>query len=244
MANRLHVYRSIRGLIPVLVLSYLVYRFLTAKKMEDNLLHVFYQLLSDLERFIGVSGTVVVYDAFGLMLFFNFVKLVNDWTNVNTKGLFNSVTNSLFQCVKDISFVKKTIQEEQNKLEESFDKDLKSRSRVLGSIVTALPPKGVTEEEILTLVRSATKKEDENWMNGNVSGASFIAEKTHVDVLNKVFNYYSTANALYPDVWPSVMKFESEIIAMTANLVNGGLKTVCGTTTTVSKRLFVLFNLG
>jgi glutamate/tyrosine decarboxylase-like PLP-dependent enzyme len=50
------------------------------------------------------------------------------------------------------------------------------------------------------------------------------------------------ANALYPDIWPSVMKFESEIVAMTASMVNGGVSTVCGTTSTVSPLLLFISN--
>lgn len=83
---------------------------------------------------------------------------------------------------------------------------------------------------------AVTTDEDVIWQSGKVSGAIYHGEKEHLDLLNKAFSLYSIANPLHPDIWPSGMKYESEIIAMTAALV--GLddeKTagVCGCTTSV-----------
>ena len=46
-----------------------------------------------------------------------------------------------------------------------------------------------------------------------------------------MFGLYSVGNALHSSIWPSALKFESEIISMTADLVNGGDPEVCGCTT-------------
>ena len=40
---------------------------------------------------------------------------------------------------------------------------------------------------------------------------------------------FSVSNPLHPDIWPSVMKFEAEIISMTAGILNGGDEAVTGT---------------
>ena len=63
----------------------------------------------------------------------------------------------------------------------------------------------------------------------------YHGQHKHIDLLNEAFSRYSISNPLHPDIWPSVMKFESEIIAMTASLVNGSGKynDVCGATTSV-----------
>jgi len=47
---------------------------------------------------------------------------------------------------------------------------------------------------------------------------------------NKVYSLYSTSNALHPDIWPSLRKFESEIIRMTIKMLNGN-KDCCGAVT-------------
>jgi hypothetical protein len=56
-------------------------------------------------------------------------------------------------------------------------------------------------------------------------------EPEHLKVQDEAFALFSVSNPLHTDVWPSVNKFESEIIAMTASLVNGGDEGVCGTVT-------------
>jgi sphinganine-1-phosphate aldolase len=58
--------------------------------------------------------------------------------------------------------------------------------------------------------------------------------QSHQAFLNEAFGIYSLANPLHADIWPSGMKYESEIVAMTANLVNGGDPNVVGCTTSVS----------
>ena len=55
----------------------------------------------------------------------------------------------------------------------------------------------------------------------------YHGEKMHQDLLNSAFSFYSLSNPLHPDIWPSAMKFESEILK-TANLMNGG-KSIDGT---------------
>ena len=70
----------------------------------------------------------------------------------------------------------------------------------------------------------------------------YFGKHAHIELLNQAFSLYSISNPLHPDIWPSVMKFESEIIAMTINLVNGStddgrgdvVEGICGTTTSVS----------
>jgi sphinganine-1-phosphate aldolase len=48
---------------------------------------------------------------------------------------------------------------------------------------------------------------------------------------------YSISNPLHPDIWPSVMKFEAEIIAMTSALVSDPInEPVFGATTSVAYR--------
>jgi hypothetical protein len=138
-----------------------------------------------------------------------------------------------FNQVRGLSFVKAALVKEQIKLEEEFDKDLKVKSRALGVTYSALPKKGLKKEAILQLMKEATVVEDLKWENGLVSGAVYNGQRKHVELLNEAFAMYSISNPLHPDIWPSVMKFDSEVIAMTANLVNGGDEGVCGSSSSV-----------
>jgi sphinganine-1-phosphate aldolase len=69
------------------------------------------------------------------------------------------------------------------------------------------------------LMSKAVLLENKNWEGGRVSGSVYHGGREHQELLNKAFSLYSLANPLHPDIWPSGMKFESEIIAMTASLM-------------------------
>ena len=43
----------------------------------------------------------------------------------------------------------------------------------------------------------------------------------HVDFLNDVYSITSQANPLHPELWPSAVKYEAEIVAMTASMLGG-----------------------
>jgi glutamate/tyrosine decarboxylase-like PLP-dependent enzyme len=145
-----------------------------------------------------------------------------------------------FNLVKDFSFVKGTLEKEQNKLEQSFDKELKLKARALGDTNSELPSKGMSHEEILSLMSKVVEKENVIWEKGHLSGSVYHGQHGHKDFLNKCFGFYSLSNPLHPDIWPSVMKYESEIISMTANLVNSGKDSVCGCTTSGGTESIIL----
>lgn len=107
-----------------------------------------------------------------------------------------------------------------------------------------LPKKGTHTADILTLMRNETERENVIWEEGKVSGAVYHGGKEHMHLLNSAFSYYSLANPLHPDIWPSGMKFESEVISMTASLMYGGKSTegteICGCTTSGGTESIIL----
>lgn len=95
-----------------------------------------------------------------------------------------------------------------------------------------LPKNGISEEKIIELMKELKKKEDMRWKNGLVSGAVYHGGQDHIDFLNKVYLLHSQTNPLHADIWPSLSKYESEIVSMTANMLNGDKVKdgqVCGT---------------
>eukprot|EP00286_Rhodomonas_abbreviata_P008968 CAMPEP_0181342754 /NCGR_PEP_ID=MMETSP1101-20121128/31185_1 /TAXON_ID=46948 /ORGANISM="Rhodomonas abbreviata, Strain Caron Lab Isolate" /LENGTH=253 /DNA_ID=CAMNT_0023454265 /DNA_START=60 /DNA_END=818 /DNA_ORIENTATION=- len=137
---------------------------------------------------------------------------------------------------------------EQKKMEVSFEKDLKTRARALGDANVTLPKQGMSSEKILDLMQHATTEENVKWESGLVSGAVYHGQHQHIDLLNEAFAQYSISNPLHPDIWPSVMKFEAEVISMTANMVNGAntgggsasCPDVCGATTSGGTESIIL----
>jgi len=97
------------------------------------------------------------------------------------------------------------------------------------SAFTQLPQTGRNRDEILQEMESMLAHEEEIWKDGFVSGAVYHGDQEHIEFLNKVYALNSQSNPLHADVWPSATKFEAEIVAMTANMLNGQGGSVCGT---------------
>jgi hypothetical protein len=226
-----HYYRFIRTYAIPLGTAVVLYRIL--KTNSKGLLDDIHEILSNSDNSRAVK--VAVSDVLGLVVVLKILDFADKLFTVDVAGIQRAITDYGFGLVKHTSFVQAILQKEQSKLEVDFDKELKTRSRALGESFKSLPSAGLEENTILTLMENATKSEDLVWSEGRLSGAVYNGEAGgHTNFLNKAFSLYSISNPLFPDIWPSVMKFDSEVVAMTAALVSGGLETVCGTSSSVS----------
>ena len=102
----------------------------------------------------------------------------------------------------------------------------------------SIPEKGQTKDEIFDVLSGMADEENEKWKNGQVSGTFYHAGEDHLQFLNKVFSFFSHVNTIQFDLCPSMFKMESDIIAMTAQMLNGDAvkehnaeDNVCGTMT-------------
>jgi glutamate/tyrosine decarboxylase-like PLP-dependent enzyme len=98
---------------------------------------------------------------------------------------------------------------------------------------TSIPEAGRGREEILAEMEDLKRREEDRWSDGHVSGAVYHGDPAYVDFLNRVYALHSQANPIHSDVWPSVSKFESEILSMTANMLGAGATSdeICGSVT-------------
>jgi glutamate/tyrosine decarboxylase-like PLP-dependent enzyme len=87
-----------------------------------------------------------------------------------------------------------------------------------------LPQRGRSREEILQEMEAFYAREEPRWQEGFVSGAVYHGAQDHIDFQNQAYAINSQSNPLHFDVWPSTIKFEAEIVAMTAHML-GAAKT-------------------
>jgi sphinganine-1-phosphate aldolase len=87
---------------------------------------------------------------------------------------------------------------------------------------TSIPPVGRPRQAILTEMEQMRALEAARWGRGYASGAVYHGAQDHIDFLNEVYAVNSQANPLHADLWPSAIKFESEIVAMTAAMLGAG----------------------
>ncbi len=100
---------------------------------------------------------------------------------------------------------------------------------------SGLPAKGRPRDEIIAMMQRIKGKEEPKWRKGFVSGAVYHGDAAHVEFLNRAYAVNSQSNPLHADVWPSIAKYEAEIVSMTARMLGagpgGGEEEVCGTVT-------------
>jgi sphinganine-1-phosphate aldolase len=101
-----------------------------------------------------------------------------------------------------------------------------------------IPQSGLSREDVYAELAAIAAEEDRSWETGQVSGTIYHGGKDHYAFLNRVFSLFSHMNLLQRDMCPSGTKFEGEIVAMVADLLNGAAASklnpadqVCGVVT-------------
>lgn len=93
-----------------------------------------------------------------------------------------------------------------------------------------IPNDGLGRDEILREMEKLKALEEARWKNGKVSGAVYHGDTAHIDFVNRVYALHSQSNPLHADIFPATTKFEAEIVAMTAHMLNAP-DGACGTVT-------------
>ena len=125
------------------------------------------------------------------------------------------------------------VRAEKQKVAESL-RDQVRKHRPAELAVDALPPAGLAHEVILQALRTLATRESPMWKTGRVSGGVYHGDEGHLRFQHEVYALFSQANPLHADVWPSVVRFEAELVSMTAQLLGGTKRSddpegVCGT---------------
>jgi sphinganine-1-phosphate aldolase len=101
-----------------------------------------------------------------------------------------------------------------------------------------IPDHGRDKDDIFQELSVMAQEENARWQGGHISGTFYHGGEAHRAFLNKVFALFSHENTIQFDLCPSMFKLESEIIAMTARMLNGDAAAaanpedqVCGTLT-------------
>jgi len=92
------------------------------------------------------------------------------------------------------------------------------------------PTTGRSKEAVLDTMRAA-RDHDIQWQQGRVFGLVYHISEEIDDLLKEAFTMFFSENGLNPTAFPSLRKFETEVVSMTASLL-GGDENVCGNMTT------------
>ncbi|MFX1310354.1 MAG: pyridoxal phosphate-dependent decarboxylase family protein [Promethearchaeota archaeon] len=92
-----------------------------------------------------------------------------------------------------------------------------------------LPENGIPSDELIKEMESIAK-DDIQWEEGKVWSLVYHASDEHTELLKKSYNMFFSKNALSPLAFPSLRKFETEVVSMAIDLFRGDKK-CCGSMT-------------
>jgi glutamate/tyrosine decarboxylase-like PLP-dependent enzyme len=83
-----------------------------------------------------------------------------------------------------------------------------------------LPSKSQSKQAVLDMMKAA-RDHDVKWREGRVFSLVFNAGDEVSEVLKEAYNLYFSENGLNPTAFPSLKKFETEVVSMVASLLHG-----------------------
>jgi glutamate/tyrosine decarboxylase-like PLP-dependent enzyme len=92
-------------------------------------------------------------------------------------------------------------------------------------VTRRIPDHGRDREEVLAELEEMAKAEDAAWESGGCSGTMYCGDHDHYEFMTEAFGRYAHMNALQRDMCPSATRFESEVIAMTLDMLHAGAVT-------------------
>ena len=83
-----------------------------------------------------------------------------------------------------------------------------------------LPAAGRSKEAVLAEMQAA-RANDLRWHEGRVFSLVFFAGDEAASLLKEAYNLFFSENGLNPTAFPSLRRFETEVVAMSARLLGG-----------------------
>ena len=104
--------------------------------------------------------------------------------------------------------------------------------------MNALPKTGIAWDQLDGMLDEARAR-DVDWRNGRIGVYIHYAGDDVLDVAKKAYLKYFSENGLGPKAFPSLARFESEVIAMTLGLLGGGPDAAGAMTTGGTESIFL-----
>lgn len=139
------------------------------------------------------------------------------------------VAGLAYRSLRYLPPVRRRLEDQYQKLIAGLKDDLKPY-RDEFPVHRRLPPAGLGRRELLAELEELARRERSGWQEGFASGAVYHGHDDHIAFQSRVAELHSQANPLHADLWPSATKFEAEIVAMTASMLDSP-PSVCGTVT-------------
>ena len=132
----------------------------------------------------------------------------------------------LFAALKRLPLVRGAVAKEKTKLIGEMDADMTAKARALGvpAKLAALPPGGHPAAWVLREAERRGEK-DATWRpsGSQMSGAVYVHDEKHFEMLSLVYARFAHSNPLHADAFPAAARFEQEVVNMCAHMLGGGV---------------------
>nr|XP_060624829.1 sphingosine-1-phosphate lyase 1 [Anolis sagrei ordinatus] len=145
------------------------------------------------------------------------------------ESLTSRFKKRFFRFLRKLPFIGTEIQKQMSKTMDDMASGLSFLQDQRGYIKT-LPAKGLSQPEVLKMMKEYNAMGDVHWEDGKVSGTVYSGEEKLTNLLVKVYQEFAWSNPLHPDIFPGLRKMEAEVVRMACTLFHGGPNS-CGTMT-------------
>ena len=85
------------------------------------------------------------------------------------------------------------------------------------SLRTRLPKTGYSRSDLMNMISEA-RKHDVDWRDGRLFGIVYFLNDELLQLATDVYGSYLSESASKPQLWPSLRKFETDIVGMVSEL--------------------------
>ncbi|KAJ1944661.1 Dihydrosphingosine phosphate lyase [Kickxella alabastrina] len=121
--------------------------------------------------------------------------------------------------------VQRNIDKIVKEIEDSMTGDVPGEAKYL-----EIPSSGMSDDEIMAVLRRRQNERGVDWRNGRVSGAVYHGGEELTRLTNEAYSLFNLSNPLHPGVFPGLRRIEAEVVRMVLDLYNA-TDECCGTTT-------------
>jgi sphinganine-1-phosphate aldolase len=135
------------------------------------------------------------------------------------KRVWQQAARGVEKVAQRIPAVQKRLEAEYAQVEQMAREQMRPKLDALPDFAE-LPDAGVSREQILDWLQQLRTLESPPWQQGRVSGTVYHGESDLSDFLSRVYALHAQSNPLHADLFPSTVRFEAEVVRMTARLLH------------------------
>ena len=189
----------------------------------DNVIYLYplYYLIMDGRR--KMSKNIYYTFTFWAQYIFlkKFYRLLIDLANLGLRGSIMALIGGMIKQLKKLPGLSGVVEAETKQTLKQIEEHVLGHAPDCGKVFLTLPENGLSKSQAVAEIKKA-RGVQKDFDSGVAPGGIYHHEKEELTELqHEAMAIFSCSNALYPGVFPGIRKFESEIISMVLNMMNG-----------------------